>query len=161
MRYSYATAGGSWSYKGMNHIPSSTSQGPKPGYRFVAGDSCYVLWSAFGPVNAWASVSCVGAVVVGNHNNQGTVPSEYSLAQNFPNPFNPSTNIKFELPISGHVKLTVFDLTGREISVLINESRQAGVYNVDFDASLFASGIYFYKLVAGDFTDTKKMLLIK
>jgi len=89
------------------------------------------------------------------------VPSEFSLSQNYPNPFNPVTNIKFSLPKSGFVKLTIYDVVGREISMLINGELLAGSYNYDFDASQLAGGIYFYKLEADDFIQTKKMVLIK
>ena len=84
-----------------------------------------------------------------------------SLGQNYPNPFNPVTKIKFGLPKNAHVKLTVFDAVGREIAVLVNEERSANTYEVEFDGSALPSGVYFYKLEAGDFVTTKKMLMIK
>ncbi len=89
------------------------------------------------------------------------VTNYYSLEQNYPNPFNPVTNIKFSVPFTGNVKLVVFDVLGRETAVLLNEHRNPGVYNIDFDASHLSSGIYFYRLESGDFVQTKKMLLIK
>lgn len=89
------------------------------------------------------------------------VPLRYNLSQNYPNPFNPSTSIKFELPQSGFVSLKVFDLLGREVANLVNEVKQAGSYNLEFNASNFASGIYYYKLESNGFSDTKKMILIK
>ena len=85
----------------------------------------------------------------------------YSLSQNYPNPFNPVTNIKFSIPTGSVVKLTVFDITGREVATLINQNLNAGSYTADFDASKLSSGIYFYTITAGDFTDTKKMMLVK
>jgi hypothetical protein len=91
----------------------------------------------------------------------GTIPAEYFIAQNYPNPFNPTTKIKFGLPKNGNVKLTVYDILGREITVLANEYKPAGTYEVDFDGTNLPSGLYFYKLEAGGFTLTKKMLLIK
>jgi len=96
------------------------------------------------------------------------VPSEYKLFQNYPNPFNPSTIIRFEIAENGKwktenglVKLNVFDITGRVIVTLINGNLQTGTYEVTFDGSGLASGIYFYKLSAIDFKETKKMILIK
>jgi hypothetical protein len=89
------------------------------------------------------------------------VPQRFSLAQNYPNPFNPSTTIKYELPKSSHVSLSVYDILGREVSLLVNERRDAGVYEVKFDGSNLASGVYFYRLQAGDFVAAKKLLLIK
>lgn len=89
------------------------------------------------------------------------IPSYYKLSQNYPNPFNPSTTIKFALPYAENVKLTVFDILGKEVSVLVNEFRQAGMHEVNFDASLLASGVYFYRLETPRFTQTRKMLLVK
>lgn len=89
------------------------------------------------------------------------IPAEYTLQQNYPNPFNPVTNIKFSVPKTGFVKLTVYDAAGREAAVLYSGELTAGTYNYDFDASQFASGIYFYKLESNDFTQTKKMVLVK
>ncbi|KXK56201.1 MAG: PKD repeat protein [Chlorobi bacterium OLB5] len=89
------------------------------------------------------------------------VPEGFSLGQNYPNPFNPITNIKIQMPNSGLVKLTVFDISGKEAAVLVNEELNAGTYNVDFDASQLASGTYFYRMEAIGFTDVKKMILVK
>jgi carboxypeptidase T len=89
------------------------------------------------------------------------VPLKYNLSQNYPNPFNPSTSIKFDLPKSGFVTLKVFDLLGREVAQLVNEVKQAGSYNLEFNAANLASGIYYYKLESDNFSDTKKMILIK
>jgi len=90
-----------------------------------------------------------------------SVPKEYSLSQNYPNPFNPSTTIKFELPKSSVVRLSVYDLLGREVSVLVNERRNAGYHEVKFDGSNLASGVYFYRLQAGEFVSSKRMLILK
>jgi hypothetical protein len=89
------------------------------------------------------------------------IPNYYSLGQNYPNPFNPATVIKFTLPESQNVKLVVFDILGREVKTLVNEVRSPGVYEVNFDASGLSSGIYFYRLITDNFTDTRKMLMIK
>jgi hypothetical protein len=83
------------------------------------------------------------------------------LSQNYPNPFNPNTTIKFELPTSSHVSLTVYDILGREASVLVNEKREAGAYEVKFDGSNLASGVYFYRIQAGSFVQTKRLLLLR
>jgi subtilisin-like proprotein convertase family protein len=89
------------------------------------------------------------------------IPNYYSLGQNYPNPFNPVTNIKFSIPQSQDVKLVVFDILGREVATLVNEYKTSGVYQVDFDASHLASGVYFYSLQTPNFTQTKRMLLVK
>lgn len=91
----------------------------------------------------------------------GNVPEKYSLSQNYPNPFNPATNIKLQIPESGLVKLVVFDVTGREVAELVNETLNAGEYKVDFNASGLTSGVYFYKLTSAGFTETKRMVLVK
>ena len=88
-------------------------------------------------------------------------PATYSLSQNFPNPFNPSTTINYQLPVNAHVTLKVFDILGNEIVTLVNEEKSAGEHNVEFDASHLGSGIYFYSIIAGEFYQSKKMLLVK
>jgi hypothetical protein len=89
------------------------------------------------------------------------LPGGYVLSQNYPNPFNPSTTIKFELPKTTVVRLSVYDLLGREVSVLVNDKRDAGVHEVKFDGANLASGAYFYRMQAGDFTLTKRLLLLR
>lgn len=89
------------------------------------------------------------------------IPTEYALQQNYPNPFNPATNIKFSIPQSSFVTLKVYDLLGKEVASLVSGNMNAGVYNFNFDASQLTSGVYFYKLTAGDFSEIKKMSLIK
>jgi subtilisin-like proprotein convertase family protein len=109
---------------------------------------------------------------VGIQNTSDIVPDKFQLFQNYPNPFNPVTKIKFSISAStlsfpnvsiGNplVMLKVFDILGREIATLVNEKLKPGTYNVDWDASAYSSGVYFYKLTCGDFSETKKMTLIK
>ncbi|MEX0844342.1 MAG: T9SS type A sorting domain-containing protein [Balneolaceae bacterium] len=85
----------------------------------------------------------------------------YQLAQNYPNPFNPSTMISYQLPVNSDVRLEVFDLLGRSVATLVNEQQSTGRYNITFDASHLASGVYLYRLTAGEFTQSKKLFLIK
>ncbi len=99
--------------------------------------------------------------LVGLQHNNDIIPSAYSLSQNYPNPFNPVTKIDFALPKTGIVKLVVYDLLGAEVTTLVNENMQAGFHNVTFNGDNLASGVYFYRITAGEFTDVKKMLLIK
>ena len=89
------------------------------------------------------------------------IPDKFSLLQNYPNPFNPSTNIRYDIPKNGFVKLVVFDILGREIETLVNEKQNAGTYEVTFNGSNLSSGIYFYTLSAGDYKETKKLVLLK
>ena len=87
--------------------------------------------------------------------------TEFALEQNYPNPFNPSTKISYSIPKASNVKLTVFNLLGQEIQVLVNETKEAGIHEINFNAQSLNSGMYLYKIESGSFTQTKKMTLIK
>lgn len=87
--------------------------------------------------------------------------TDFALGQNYPNPFNPATVINYQLPVNGLVTLKVYDVLGKEVITLVNEEKPAGVYEVNFNAADFASGVYVYKLQAGDFVSSKKMILTK
>ena len=89
------------------------------------------------------------------------LPHRYSLGQNFPNPFNPATTINFDLPAAGEVRIAVYDLLGREIAVLVQEKKPAGSHSVRFDGAGFASGVYFYRLDAGNFSRVRRMVLLQ
>lgn len=89
------------------------------------------------------------------------IPDGYSLTQNYPNPFNPSTSIEFSIPDRSNLTLKVFDANGKDVITLANGEYAAGTYNVHWNAAAFASGVYFYKIQAGNFNETKKMMLIK
>lgn len=91
----------------------------------------------------------------------GEIPNQFSLSQNYPNPFNPTTNIEFRIAKYGFVTLKVYDVLGRGVATLVNEEKPAGTYKISFDASEFASGVYFYRLRAGDFIETKKFVLLR
>jgi hypothetical protein len=91
----------------------------------------------------------------------GVAPHAYKLSQNYPNPFNPVTQIEFSIKEAGNVKLVIYDVLGREVQILVNEEMAAGSYNAQFDGANLASGIYFYRIEAGNFTALKKMMLIK
>ncbi|MBK8554073.1 MAG: Omp28-related outer membrane protein [Ignavibacteria bacterium] len=93
--------------------------------------------------------------------NNNTTPVSYSLTQNYPNPFNPNTNFTFSIPKSGNVSLKFYNMLGNEIETYVNGFLTAGTYGVEFDGSKYASGIYFYTLTTDNFTETKKMNLIK
>jgi photosystem II stability/assembly factor-like uncharacterized protein len=112
-------------------------------------------------VTASGLISRYNETVTGITHNENEVPSSYSLSQNYPNPFNPSTKITYQLPKSENVRVTVFDLLGREVAVLVNEFKTAGTYNIEFNASQLSSGVYLYRIDAGEFKDVKKMVLVK
>jgi hypothetical protein len=104
--------------------------------------------------------------VIGIQPISSEVPQHFALYQNYPNPFNPVTKIRFSVPVVEDaymrpLRIVVYDALGREIAVLVNESLAPGTYETDFDASNLPSGVYFYKLSAGEFTESKKMILIK
>ncbi len=91
------------------------------------------------------------------------VPEKYNLEQNYPNPFNPTTNIKFSIPQNSNVKLSIYNTSGQEVAEILNDRRDAGTYEINFDAGRYglSSGMYFYALSSDKFKETKKMILIK
>jgi hypothetical protein len=89
------------------------------------------------------------------------IPKAYALTQNYPNPFNPSTEISFDLPQASHVNLTIYNVLGQKVQTLVDEQREAGSYTVTWDASPYSSGVYFYRISADNFSNTKKMLMLK
>ncbi|MGB5531068.1 MAG: T9SS type A sorting domain-containing protein [Ignavibacteriaceae bacterium] len=99
--------------------------------------------------------------VTSSENNYDLIPDEFQLFQNYPNPFNPSTKISWQSPIGSHQTLKIYDLLGNEVATLVDENLPAGNYDIDFDASGLASGIYFYQLKSGNYFQSKKMLLLK
>ena len=89
------------------------------------------------------------------------LPEKFTLEQNFPNPFNPTTTIEYGLPVTAHVRLEIYDITGRLVSRLVNRQQSAGRHNVTFDASSLSSGLYLYRIEAGNFVKTRKLTLLK
>ncbi len=142
----------------VSNVTADTSYGSIRPCKKTGADDCVAIWRGLASAFTYCSYNCATTVGVVNNNQ---TPTAFDLSQNYPNPFNPSTNIKFAVPVSGMVKLVVYDVTGREAGILLSEQMNAGTYSVNFDASQLSSGIYFYTLTAGDFTQTKKMMLIK
>ena len=126
-------------------------------------------------IQAGADVCSESFIMNGTYTGNGTIcgqpigitpvstdlPTTFILYKNFPNPFNPVTKIQFDIPKSSFTKILIYDVTGRIIKMLVNEELKPGKYEVDWDASNFPSGVYFYKIEAGSFIDSKKMILIK
>ena len=115
-----------------------------------------------------AEVTDINNHIIESDNNGNTevenvteLPTEFSLLQNYPNPFNPSTNLEFGISNLEFVSLKIYDVTGKEVMTLVNETKPAGRYMVKFDGSNLGSGVYFYKITAGNFSDVKRMFLIK
>jgi hypothetical protein len=123
----------------------------------TATNGCLTGWA----VGATGTIVKLTGIPVGISNNHNEIPLVYSLSQNYPNPFNPSTSISFALPTAGNVELKVYDVLGREAASILNEFRPAGSYRVEFNASNLASGVYYYTIRSDNFSDTKKMVLIK
>ncbi len=151
----------------MNYYSGSQEIAPKPVFRYQTGDSCLMIYSEEGPKNMISSAGCTG-VPIGLIHQNNEVPSEFRLMQNYPNPFNPATKITFSVPLKTHINLKVYDIQGREVAVLADSEYSSGNYEVNFDASSLASGVYFCRLeaaqtgnAAGSFSDIKKMVLLK
>jgi Secretion system C-terminal sorting domain len=115
---------------------------------FVVGDSGIILKTTNGGVLTAINTSPV-------------LPDQIELFQNYPNPFNPTTTIRYVIPKESFVTIKVYNLLGKEIATLVNDKKSAGSYSVDFNTNNFASGIYFYKLLSGTYTATKKMVILK
>jgi hypothetical protein len=117
-----------------------------------------VIYAGNGPTNIWFNGSDIVTEVSPV---SGKIPEKYTLSQNYPNPFNPVTKINFAIPKNSNVTLKIYDITGREVAELLNKSMTAGEYQVTFDGAKMTSGVYFYKLISGDFSEVKKMILVK
>lgn len=116
-----------------------------------------IRWNESAPLINPAKVD----VITGVESRQNNIPTEFSLSQNFPNPFNPSTTISYDLPKNEFVTMKVYDMLGREVAILLNEERPAGRYTVEWNAKNAASGLYIARMRAGDFAKTIKMTLMK
>ena len=166
---SIVAGGSSALYKYQNHTAADTVGvigNVQPGYvvatifqdpRYFVSDFRNVLSATIG----WVVTN--GGIITGFSNNSisSIIPDNFSLKQNYPNPFNPSTVISYSIPKSGMVTLKVYDVLGKEVASLINEVKTAGSYEFQFNGSSLSSGVYFYRLQSGNFSDTKKMFLLK
>jgi hypothetical protein len=148
---------------GINYGDDLNNGGGNDNENSVGTDHFITLFSSF-----WNGVVDNVFGTMGNHtfttdvkNITNTMPTSYALEQNFPNPFNPATRINFSIPNEGIVTLNVYNSLGQQVATLVNESKPAGTYQVDFDGADLTSGVYFYKISSGNFTQTKKMILMK
>jgi len=115
-----------------------------------------------GGTSPWSTICSFTTITQsGIRNVSSEVPTENKLYSNYPNPFNPITNVQFSMCNAGNVKLVVYDIQGREVQTLVNEYMKPGTYEATFDGSQLTSGVYFYRISTGDFTETRKMLLLK
>ena len=129
------------------------------GFRNVNNDSCLTIWGGTSGSGCYVTGGCSGPFIGINSSNTRT--DGYELAQNYPNPFNPSTKINYTIPLRSSVSITVFDVLGKEIGNLVNEIQTAGNHSIEFNGVNLPSGVYYYKIEANDFIDTKKMILVK
>ena len=159
-----------WEGSGINNLPlGNLSAGThtitiygREAYKTVMLDQLLLTNDAyFIPTDDNVSFTKSENTAYNNGSAENEIPESYSLNQNYPNPFNPSTTIKFSIPQDGMVSLKVYNILGAEVASLVDEVKSVGTYNVRFDASNLASGIYLYKLVTPNFIQTKKMLLVK
>jgi len=140
------------------------------GHSWPGGDTAYLhlSWGNIGKTNGDINASAeiwnfvkTYRLPVTTVRTYSQSPNEFSLFQNYPNPFNPTTVIRYQLPVASNVRLVVYDILGREVAVLVNEKKAPGNYQVTFDGSNLASGVFFYRFQAGDFVATKRLLLLK
>jgi type IX secretion system substrate protein len=158
----YTRTGGVWSQQGSKLVGTGAAGNAEQGYSVsLSSDGSTALVGGYADNNfrgaAWVYVRVVSSV----RDVGGEVPLQFGLGQNYPNPFNPSSMITFQIPNFGHVRLTVFDLLGEEIKVLVNEELNPGSYETKFDGGGLSSGVYFYRLQTGKFVTTRKLLLQK
>jgi len=174
---SYRTLGGDWSTpENLTNTPNMNEDGchlaPQimagtgtdewvafPGYFYELGNTTPVP-NLVNPTEFFVGMYNFTAGATGV-DDQGVTVNSYDLQQNYPNPFNPSTSISYSISENSKVQLRVYDVLGNEVATLVNEEKSAGSYNITFNASNLASGLYLYKLTAGNFTSTKKMMLLK
>ena len=161
-RSNVSFSGGTYYYDRANYYVSSTCFPVCAVYNNSSGNfrrSTFVYWRYLptGPSDIYFDAEDLPTGIT----NTNGIANTYNLSQNFPNPFNPTTTIKFGIPRNGFVKLVVYDVLGKEVAVLVNNEKTTGTYEVTFDASKLNSGVYFYKITSGDFSGVKKMLLVK
>ena len=152
------------SYKfGINYGDAANNQGGNDNENAIGANHQFNLFSTAWFCETLDTFGIMGLkdFVTDVENDVETLPTAYSLDQNFPNPFNPSTKINFSIPVEGFVSLDVYNSIGQKVATLVNETKTAGTYEVNFNAANLSSGIYFYKLTSGNFTETKKMILMK
>ena len=159
--WEYTRSGGVWTKQNQKIVGSGRVGGPRQGWQISLSSEGTLIDGGPYDNNGTGAIWFFHNPSIGITPISTLVPAAFSLSQNYPNPFNPSTNIRYDLPKNGFVKLVVFDELGREIETLVNESQTAGTYEATFNSSKYSSGVYFYKLTTDNFTETKKMLMIK
>lgn len=142
-----------WRYQNVSITQYVNNSNIKLAWQYVGND---------GDIVAIDNIKLTGFVTVTDIKEEDEkIPVDYSLSQNYPNPFNPSTKINYAIPASSKVNLVVYDVLGRTVKVLVNEFQNAGTYSIDFNAESLSSGVYFYRLTSGQFSETRKLLLLR
>ena len=142
----------------LNRNPTISQGTPATGGGFRV--RFWAVWEAF-VNNTWQLYASNAVLLVDDVNELAGLPKQFELFQNYPNPFNPTTEIRYQTSEVSHVTLKVFDMMGREVATLVNEVQDAGFKTVKFDAGGLASGVYFYRLKAGGFVETKKLMVTR
>jgi len=155
---------GPWQLIGSNLPNNGHHQIVVPGW-MASEQICRIQYTVYSQSDSTSSITPEGFYIIGEpvdvENDEAQLPQTISLFQNHPNPFNPSTTIKFQIVEHGFVNLKIYDVLGNEIATLTSEEKSAGSYEVEFNGTELTSGIYFYQLRAGNFVETKKMVLLK
>ncbi len=149
---------GTYHYKMNGHLSTGLLAPVCAVYKIGSNKYSAFGYAASGPTNVYFNQERLPIVGINQNNNTA---DKFELSQNYPNPFNPVTNIKYQIAKNSLVTLKVYDILGKEIATLVNENLIPGYYSIDFDATKLTSGLYFYKITAGDFSDVKKMILVK
>ncbi|GAB4293994.1 MAG: hypothetical protein Kow0098_15270 [Ignavibacteriaceae bacterium] len=129
----------------------------KAGFIGNTNDDCFILWSNKFVSTLYATYCALTSAV----EDDGELPNEYALSNNYPNPFNPSTKIGYKISESAQILLKIYDMLGREVATLVNEEKPAGEYQIEFDASGLSSGVYYFRLQTENYFETKKMILLR
>lgn len=131
----------------------------------VNSANCYIKYTAFVIGGSNSTAVTPNAFIIGNvvgvNNNNNQIPVEFNLYQNYPNPFNPSTEIMYQIPAELHVELTIYNSLGERITTLVNGQQKPGTYTAEWNSAAYPSGIYYYRLTAGNYSSSKKLVLIK
>jgi len=145
----------------FNRIDTTSCTTDTIRYSSVLFDSLTQLTYGSTTTPGWARINPTPCIMVGFNKTGTVIPTVFKLYDNYPNPFNPSTTIKYDIPKTTLVKITIYDLLGRQVEILVNEKQEPSSYDIQWNATNYASGAYFYKLETESFTDIKKMILIK
>lgn len=145
----------------MGSSGSWEASGIELGSVMLVGQTLHMWYDAWAPPGYLSRVGHATSPLTGIAEEARGLSHRFILSQNYPNPFNPTTVVEYQVPGASNVRLAIYDLLGREVAVLVNERKAPGRYDVQFDASRLASGVYIYRLTGGSFVQSRKMVLIR